>query len=286
LSEILGPEVAGSWYPSDPHLLGEQLDRFMGSTSDEGSAPKDVAALIAPHAGYAYSGDVAGKAFRWLRGSARSRVILLGPSHRAAFRGAVLPTADAYRTPLGDVPIDTETVRILGDEPGLALDDRPFQGEHGLEMEIPFLQRALDTGWRLVPLLVGGLSTGSDRDRLGRALARLSGPDTLVVVSSDFTHYGPHFGYTPFRDDLSNRIRDLDMGAIERIVALDHHGFDAYVHRTGATICGRMPIDVLLHLLPEGHRGELLAYDTSGRITGDWSHTVSYASLLFHPGDA
>jgi hypothetical protein len=107
------------------------------------------------------------------------------------------------------------------------------------------------------------------------------GPDTLVVVSSDFTHFGPRFGYVPFESDVPNRIRELDMGAVRLIEALDAGGFERYVLETGATICGRDAIDVLLRALPRGVVGKLAAYDTSGNLAGDWDHSVSYAALTF-----
>ena len=101
------------------------------------------------------------------------------------------------------------------------------------------------------------------------------------MISSDLTHYGPRFNYVPFRHDVPKRIRQLDMGAVERILAWDLAGFEAYVEKTGATICGRNAIRVMLDLFPDGLQGELAAYDTSGRITGEWDHSVSYASLAF-----
>jgi len=276
----LGPNVAGTWYPSGREELVRRLDEYMGPA--EGARPEQrLAALIAPHAGYAYSGPVAGCGFRHLRRRSFSRVVLLGPSHYAAFSGAALPEADCYVTPLGDVPIDSAAVARLAELPGVRTDDGPFRREHCLEMEIPFLQHALEPGWRLLPVLVGGVGGQTGRDRVVDALLPLADPDTLLVASSDFTHYGPRFSYVPFRSEVPRRIRELDMGAVDRILAQDRAGFERYVERTGATICGSGAIDVLLGLLPGGLQTTLEAYDTSGRITGDWDHTVSYASLLF-----
>lgn len=277
----LGPNVAGSWYPSGRSELERLLDRYLAPPEGERGGPGRVVALIAPHAGYAYSGPVAGRGFRHVRRGSFARVLLLGPSHHAAFAGAALPQADTYVTPLGDVPIDSASVARLRDSQGWRVDDGPFRPEHCLEMEIPFLQRTLEPGWRMLPVLIGGGSDPASRSRVAEALLPVADPDTLVVVSSDFTHYGPRFSYVPFRSDVPQRIRDLDMGAVERILAFDREGFEDYVERTGATICGRGAIDVLLGLLPGGLRASLVAYDTSGRMTGDWDHSVSYASLVF-----
>jgi len=130
---------------------------------------------------------------------------------------------------------------------------------------------------------MGGASPSRSVNCVIDALEPLMDSETLVVVSSDFTHYGPGFGYVPFRDLVPERIRQLDMGAVERILEFDREGLGRYVAETGATICGRVAIDVLLGMLGPGTRAELVAYDTSGRMTGDWSHSVSYASISFAP---
>jgi AmmeMemoRadiSam system protein B len=283
---VLGPAVAGSWYPADGAALERQLDGFFrdaGSDGDGRSTPAGKAvALIAPHAGFVYSGLVAARGFHRVGAEGYDRVVLLGPSHYASFDGAILPAASVYRTPLGDVPIDDEACRTLRRRDGFRVDSGPFRPEHCLEAEIPFLQHRLGVGWRLLPVLVGKLGMGADAERLADGLRPLLGARTLVVVSSDFTHYGPRFGYLPFGQDVARRIEKLDMGAVERILARDSSGFEEYVNRTGATICGRAPIRVLLELTPADAEGRLAAYDTSGRITGEWDHSVSYASLVFH----
>lgn len=289
-SGALGPAVAGTWYPADAVALERQLDGFFrdaaGETVAAGEPAAKVAALIAPHAGFVYSGLVAAKGFGRLGDDTYERVILLGPSHYAAFDGAILTDAAAYRTPLGEVPIDTEACNALQGRDGFRLDNGPFRPEHCLEAEIPFLQRRLRAGWSVVPLLVGALATRARAGSLADGLRPLLGPDTLVVVSSDFTHYGPRFRYVPFEQDVPGNLEKLDLGAVERILAWDAAGFEEYVARTGATICGSNPIRVLLDLIPEGLTGQLAAYDTSGRITGDWDHSVSYASLVFRSAAA
>ena len=128
------------------------------------------------------------------------------------------------------------------------------------------------------------LGAGSSRDELAAVAAALEPwceTPTLVVVSSDFTHFGPRFRFTPFRTEVQKRIEALDMGAVDRILAGDAEGFGAYIDDTAATICGRAAIHVLLRLLPAGVEGKLTAYDTSGRMTGDWDHSVSYAAVVF-----
>jgi AmmeMemoRadiSam system protein B/AmmeMemoRadiSam system protein A len=276
----LGPTVAGRWYPADRDELLRQVDALLESSA-EPTATGKLGAVIAPHAGYIYSGSVAASAFRLLRDDRFERVILIGPSHYVAFQGAVLPSASSYRTPLGDVPLDTEAVAGLVGRAEIRVEDRPFQPEHSLEAEIPFLQRLLLPGWRLLPVLVGGGSSVAANRRVAEALGGLWQSDTLVVVSSDFTHYGRDFRYVPFEDRLPERIEELDMGAVERIVAGDCDGFADYVARTGATICGQAAIQVLLRMMATEPDASVAAYDTSGRLTGSWDHSVSYAGLTF-----
>jgi AmmeMemoRadiSam system protein A len=143
------------------------------------------------------------------------------------------------------------------------------------------LQRALAPGWRLVPILVGRLDD-ADYRAAADLLRPLAGEDTLVVVSSDFTHFGPRFGFTPFPLDgeTPSRIRALDEGAVERMIAGDAAGFLEYQSDTGVTICGYRPLALLLHLLPADAGIEPIAYATSGELTGDWLNSVSYVGMV------
>jgi AmmeMemoRadiSam system protein B len=277
----LGPTVAGTWYTDEPVALARQIDGFLADVPEMKEHGGNVRALIAPHAGFAYSGAVAGHGFASLRDQRFERVVLLGPSHHAGFPGAAAPAADVYRTPLGEVDLDTEAIATLGNLPEYRIDDSPFRPEHCLEAEILFLQRILAADWVLLPLLIGAGGSPRVAENLAAGLKTWITPETLIVVSSDFTHFGPRFRYVPFHDDVPQRIEQLDMGAVEHILAGDTRGFTDYVERTGATICGRDPIGILLRLLPGEFEATLAAYDTSGRMTGDWDHSVSYASLIF-----
>jgi AmmeMemoRadiSam system protein B len=279
---VLGPAVAGSWYPGDGKELAGLVDGLLDSAAARAAAPpRAVAALIVPHAGFVYSGAVAASAFAKLRGGVFDRVVLLGPSHYFGFHGAAVPdAATAYRTPLGDVPIDVLSVSALRALPSFRADDRVFEPEHALEAQLPFLQRVLASGVPVVPVLLGGRSTHADARRVADALAPFWNASSLFVVSSDFTHFGPRFGYVPFDDDVPARIRELDLRAVAAIEAGDAAAFARYVETTGATICGHRAIDVLL-LLPGAAGGAtLLEYDTSGRMTGSWDHSVSYAAIV------
>ncbi len=272
--------LAGGWFPADPVQLQTQVDGFLdaaGVVAPTGS----IRALIAPHAGYAYSGPTAGAVFSLVRGQGFKRVLILSPSHYGRFRGLAVPELDAYRTPLGDVPVDQAAVAALRTSPLVGAHPDAFPREHSMEIELPLLQRALDPGWTLVPVLVGDLGP-DDYQRAADLLRPLADENTLVVASSDFTHYGSRFGYQPFPagEGLQGRIRDLDDGAIAKILAKDADGFLAYQKDTGITICGFRPIGILLRMLGTGAQVQRVAYATSGALTGDKENSVSYLGLV------
>lgn len=278
---VLGPAVSGSWYPRDREELTGLVDGLLDSAAARAEEPHgSVGSLISPHAGFAYSGAVAAAAFVTLRGQSFDRVVLVGPSHYFGFEGAAIPdAATAYRTPIGDVPIDREALVTLRKAKGFRADDRLFEPEHALEAELPFLQRVIPPDVPVVPVLMGGRATQHDARCVADGLARLLGPTTLVVASSDFTHFGPRFEYVPFDADIPARIRALDFGAVATIEAGDAEGFARYVATTGATICGHRAIEVLLLLLGGKAGAKLVQYDTSGRLSGTWDNSVSYAAM-------
>ena len=180
-----GCAVAGSFYPADPDRLRRQVtELFVGASATAKTTPK---AVIAPHAGYAYSGQIAAAAFATLRAGAQrfARVVVIGPAHYVAIRGIALPTVDAFETPLGRVPVDRDAVSEIADLPFVLPSDAAHAPEHALEVELPFLQIVLPS-FSLVPLVVGDAAAQEVAD----VLARLwSGPETLLVVSSDLSHY-------------------------------------------------------------------------------------------------
>ena len=285
--KALGPAVAGSWYPRSRDELAKLVDRLLETAAGRSSAAAgSPAGLVVPHAGFAYSGAVAASAFARVHAGGVDRVLLLGPSHYFGFRGAAIPDlAVVFRTPLGDVPIDRTLLSRLAESPVFIADDRMFEPEHALEAELPFLQRVCDSQVTIVPMLLGGRATGEDAAEVASALAPLLTPSTLVVVSSDFTHFGERFGYTPFADKLPERIRELDAGAIAAIEHGDAESFAQFVRATGATICGHRAIEVLLRLPIASAGATLLEYDTSGRRTGSYDHSVSYAAIATQASD-
>jgi hypothetical protein len=272
------PAVAGRFYPGEAKALRATVDASLAE-APAAEFKGRLLALIAPHAGYEYSGKVAGCSFKQVRPGQFQRVIVLGPSHYGAFRGFSILDVGAYATPQGDVPLDRPVcMKLAAHELHVTADDCQMR-EHSVEVELPFLQSALGP-FRLVPILVGYLAPG-DAEKIAAALREYLTPSTLLVVSSDFTHYGQSYGYVPFTKDVEQNLHKLDFGALDLILAKDYDGYVRYMRNPAPTICGQFPIEVLLKLLPAEAEGRLLKYDTSGRITGDFSLSVSYVSGMF-----
>ncbi len=276
------PAVAGAFYPADRTELERTVERYLSEVPDQKLSGR-VVGLIAPHAGYAYSGKTAAYGYKTLEGRGINRVVLLAPSHYLPFRGASILRVDGYETPLGTVKLDRKACgellesRLYSSRPGV------HAREHSLEVQLPFLQEVLGD-FKLVPIVVGRVEL-DDYEGLASPLRKLLDKKTIIIASTDFTHYGYRFDYMPFRDNVRENIEKLDFGALKKIERLDAKGFLTYQRETGATICGRCPIGILLEALPEDARGHLLKYETSGDITGDFNNSVSYVSMVFTVGE-
>lgn len=276
--DVIVSPIAGSWYPGDAAALRTMLNGFLAAAGEPaGGAP---CAMIVPHAGYRFSGAVAGHAYAQLQGRAVDRVVVMGPTHRVPMADlASVPSASWYETPLGRLEIDRDAVARLLKHPRFRSIPQAHAGEHSVEIQLPFIQVVAPAA-KIVPIVVGQLSPEGVRD-IAAALAAVLDGRTVVLASSDFTHYGPNYDYVPFREDVEENLRRLDMGAYERIAARDIEGFMRYCGETGATICGRDDIAVLLAMLPKGATARLLKYDTSGRMMGDFGNSVSYLAVAF-----
>ena len=230
--------------------------------------------------GTSISGKVAGYSFKQVRPGAFQRVIVLGTSHYGAFRGFSIMDAGAYATPLGDVPLDRPVCAKLAAHELHVRADELQAREHSVEVELPFLQVALGD-FRLVPILVGYLAArrrGKNRRRAARIPDALDAPGRLQRLHAlrDVVRLRAVHPRTSSRTCTSST-----SGAVDLILAKDYDGYVKYMLNPAPTICGRFPIEVLLKLLPAEAEGRLLKYDTSGRITGDFSLSVSYVSAMF-----
>lgn len=277
---LMRSELAGSWYPDDPAELRAMIQAWIREAAQRPACIGDaVRGLILPHAGYVYSGRVAAAGVARVVGRKFRRVIVLGPTHRLPLRNRVsVPDAERYETILGEIPLDRELLRRLRTDPLFDSAEEALPGEHSVEIEFPLLQVALGE-FRLAPLVVGQLDEATALAVGRRLLAELD-DSTLLAVSTDFTHYGRAFGYRPFVRDVEANLRRLDLGALEFIQRRDLVGFRRYLDETGATICGRDPLSVLIAMLGQDQRVELVRYETSGHVTGDWTHVVSYVSAV------
>jgi len=273
--------LAGQWYARDESTLRSDIQRFLGEPGSSGEA--GLHALIVPHAGYRFSGASAGAGYASVRRDDFNRVIILAPSHYGGFAGASIGSFDYYETPLGRVPVDRKSCDTLLGNSLFSPKDDVHTHEHAIEIQLPFLQEVLKD-FRIVPILIGQVSF-EDWRGIATALSGIMTEKTLIVVSSDFTHYGARFGYQPFHAgkvaELKEKLRELDMGAVERIVADDPGGFYAYVRDTGATICGRNAIGILLELLDDGDTIRVIDYRTSLDVIPDVQSSVSYCSIGF-----
>jgi len=258
--------VAGAFYPADPRSLATSVRSYLdeaekGLGDSPSGAPK---AIIAPHAGYVYSGPVAASAYaRVARGRDHiHRVVLLGPSHRVPLMGLAAPSVDAFETPIGRIPLDRDAIREILDLPQVRELDSPHTWEHSLEVHLPFLQMVLDH-FDLVPLAVGDAST----DEVDEVLERLWGGDeTLIVVSSDLSHY---YDY--------ETARRLDAATTRAIESLSPE-------RIGAeSACGRVPARGLLRAARRhGLHARAVDVRNSGDTAGSRDEVVGYGSYVFH----
>ncbi len=287
MESIRKTAVAGQFYAGDPARLRETVRSYTERLPQ--FPERKPLALIVPHAGYQYSGPTAGVAFAEIREHVESyrRVVVMAPSHRTPFRGISTGQYEAYETPLGNLTVDADACeRLAGASQWITQRNDAQEGEHALEVELPFLADLLPDA-QLIPLVCGEMGAGA-LEEAGEVLAReLVLPETLWVVSSDFTHYGQAFGYLPFQSDVARRLEELDRGAIDAICQIDASAFLSYVEETGATICGRIPIALLLQVVKKAvshPECELLEYTNIGKMTGDYHHSVSYAALAFYAG--
>ncbi len=253
--------VAGMFYPAAPVRLAAEVRAHLAGATPAAKAalPK---AVIVPHAGYVYSGPTAGMAYARLaelRAVVR-RVVLIGPAHRVAVRGLAVPTVSAFATPLGEVAIDTAALTRALALPQVVASDSPHADEHSLEVQLPFLQTVLGD-FALVPLVVGDASA----DDVAAVIDALwGGPETLIVVSSDLSHYHPY-----------DRARRIDRGTADAILALEP-GLD---HEQA---CGATPVNgLLICARRHGLKPALLDLRNSGDTAGDRLRVVGYAAFEF-----
>jgi len=265
MSAVRPAAVAGMFYPGDARSLASEVDDLLGSV--EHAAPRlgYPKALIVPHAGYIYSGGVAARAYDELAAARRSvrRVVLLGPTHRVAVRGLAAPSVEAFATPLGAVRIDREAIASVRELPQVVINDAAHALEHSLEVQLPFLQAVLGD-FALVPFAVGSAGV----EQVAEVLERLwGGPETLIVISTDLSHYHSY-----------QQARAIDGATIERIARfatdIDHE-----------EACGATPLNGLLSFSKQKNLSlKLLATCNSGDTAGGKDRVVGYSAFGLYEG--
>jgi len=260
INTVRPPAVAGMFYPGHPATLAATVDQLIAEA--EAPALAQPKALIVPHAGYIYSGSTAALAYAALAPwrSLIRRVILLGPTHRVAVDGIAVPQATAFATPLGSIPLDGPAIALLADLPQIVFSDHAHAQEHSLEVHLPFLQRVLDA-FTLVPLAVGHASPQA----VAAVLDRLwGGPETLIVISSDLSHFLPYAA-----------ANQVDRETCQHILQLD-------AHIRPEQACGAYPVNgLLLAARQRGLAPQLIHRCNSGDTAGDKQRVVGYAAFAF-----
>lgn len=259
MDNIRSPAVAGLFYPNDSQTLRNMVQGFIKEAKTSGKPPK---ALIAPHAGYVYSGPVAASVYALLppvKNTIR-KVVLIGPSHRVGFRGIAFSSAESYATPLGLVPIDRTSLEKIRSLPFVGLLDQAHAQEHSLEVHLPFLQEVLGT-FELIPLVAGDATP----EQVCAVLEQLwGGPETLIVISSDLSHYQDYATAQKMDCATSEAIENLEGDRIDRESA-----------------CGRVPIKGLLYFArKKGFSVKALDVRNSGDTAGNKDRVVGYGAYV------
>jgi AmmeMemoRadiSam system protein A len=281
MQRVRVPAVAGLFYPGDAAVLSKTIDGLLAS-APEHYIPR-LKGLVCPHAGYEFSGQAAAIAYKLLVGRDVQTVVVMGPSHYALFQGACIPNADAYKTPLGLVPI-SEKAKGLASVAPFVLEpqcmvqrpgwwrqapkpapeegqDTPETWEHSVEVQVPFLQKVLKN-FQILPVVIGQV----DPAQVAKALAEVIDDKTIVVASSDLSHYHTYQDAKRLDDRCVKAICDIDIVAMAAQEA-----------------CGKLPILTLLHLARQkGWKAQLLDYRNSGDVTGDKDRVVGYTAVAFY----
>lgn len=275
---------AGSWYTNNPSKLAEELEGWLKEAGLSRSS--DIRGVIAPHAGYSYSGRAAAYAFGNIDPTNISRVFLLGPSHHYYTPKCAVSSATVYKTPIGDLPIDLEVIEELKATGKFeVMDLRVDEAEHSMEMHLPYLAKVFEGHpVKVVPILVGAVSTHNEA-LYGQLLAKyVDDPSNFFSVSSDFCHWGSRFNYTYYdkkHGSIHKSIEALDRMGMDIIETGDPDAFKKYLLEFDNTICGRHPISVFLHMLKKCStkiKIGFLRYEQSSQCKNMGDSSVSYAS--------
>jgi len=269
-SPVKEPAVAGSFYPADKEVLADTVDRFV-SMAEEKAVDGRLIGLVSPHAGYKYSGSVAGYVYRQLKGREIRTVVLIGPSHYSSFKGVSVYKEGRMRTPLGMVKINSKMAqRLINEDADITFYPEAFEKEHSIEVQLPFLQRVLED-FQIVPILIG-TPTMRSFNTLTERLTEILRDDeyAILIASTDLSHY----------HDYETAVK-MDHKAIDAVERMSIEDLERYLRQGEAEMCGAYPVLYMMAVARNlgATNGVLFKYANSGDITGDRSRVVGYAAI-------
>jgi AmmeMemoRadiSam system protein B len=265
-------QLAGTWYTGNPQTLQREVSGYI-QTPELHEFTKDIVALVAPHAGHRYSGPVAGYAYQAVLGRSYDTVVVISPFHHGYHRPLITSAHTAYQTPLGSIEIDQARLEALeaalDEQHQLSLDRLAYDQEHAIEIQLPFLQLALEGDFKLLPLMLSGIQTAA-ASKLGKTLGSvLADTKTLLVASTDLSHF--------YSEEQANK---LDQAMLDAIASLDPEKVMA-VQRSGkGEACGLLAVVAVLTAAKDlgASYCRILNYATSGATSGDYSRVVGYGA--------
>ena len=315
--KIKKSHLSSEWYSQEKNKLKKDLDFYLSTARKEfrvKTNPDKVKVLITPHAGFYYSGLCAATTYQTLLKNNKpnnkiKNVIILAPSHTKTFKGIAIPSFDSYQTVLGKIDVAKNKLAKLKTNKNFKIIKNVFDKEHAIEIQLPFLQKTIKN-FKFIPLIVGQIDN-KDYEQISQTIKTIIDDNTLIVISTDFIHYGKNYQYTPFQRDVLDFIRFVDSAALEAIGKQSFNLFNTVIKNSNATICGKNCIRILLKLLEQTQfeqtpfeqsqlEPRLTCYYTSAQLTQarkgnninikkilsnlpDWKvkNSVSYAGLIF-----
>lgn len=267
--------LAGSWYPADPNVLQANIANYFQMVPEHRISGR-IMGLVAPHAGYVYSGQVAAHAYKQIQGRAFDAVIVIGPSHRIPFHGVSVYSRGGYETPLGVVPVDDRLAdQIMAESQAVSATPHVHREEHSLEIQLPFLQAALGN-FSFVPLLMGSQDRRTCEELAQAISSAAEGKNVLLVGSSDLSHFHSY-----------DRAVQMDAVALAHLDKMEHDAFLKDFENQAFEACGGGPAAVAMMVAEKlgAHRSKLLKYANSGDVTGDKRSVVGYAAAVFYASE-
>jgi len=273
-SDVRSPAVAGLFYPDDPDSIQKVLQGFLRDVRVDLDLEMPIRGVVAPHAGYPYSGPVAAYAYKAIAGLKPSRVIIIGPSHRLHFNGASIFNGEAFATPLGEVTIDTEYASRLQEFPGIILQKNGHKDEHSIEVQIPFLQHIYSHEFRIVPIALGSQDSETIQN-LATALKETWEENTLIIASSDLSHF---YDY--------NKAMLMDSAFADLLESNDIQGLWNAINEHRIEACGFGGVLTLLHVLDSWEQTniQILKLANSADESGERDRVVGYLSAVMQGG--